>query len=170
MKKIRNIVLMMTMLSLFSCSEFEPGGTATENLSGEWYVSVEVNEDGAWEDVTSAWLGVERITISTYNSAANVAGELIVDDGGNFWDFKGKVVADPAGYVFGSEAVIANLSYDSEFIIRDGRVTLGGGISRSGRAVDAISFTVTFSDDDPAYGFTYRLSGTRITGFPEDDY
>jgi len=171
-KKIYSLCMgLLLFAAVTSCdSEVDPGGTATQNLSGEWFVKVEILDEGERFDVTEFWLGVERILVSTYNTAANIPTEIFVDDNSNFWDFKGKVKADATNFVFGSADIITNLQYESQFIITDGKVLNGVGHSKTGVVTDSIMFTIKFNDDDPEWGTEYYFSGHRRTGFIEDEY
>ena len=169
MKKILYSLFLLFFVLASGCEDFDPGGTATQNLSGDWWVKVEMNDNGTWIDLTDEWIGVERIMITTYNTAANVPTEIFVDDNHNFWEFKGKVKADAANYTFGSSDPVTNLSYDdSEFTVTDGKVLKGAGRSRTGVVTDSITFMIKFNDDSDE--FDYRFSGHRRTGFTEDEY
>lgn len=171
MKKIIYSLLFFLLVAATGCEKFEAGGTATQNLSGDWWVKVELdNGDNSWTDLTTSWLGVERIMVNTYNTADNVPTEIFVDDNKNFWEFKGKVKADAANFTFGSDDEVQNYHYDSKFKVTEGKVLEGVGRSQTGVITDSIVFVVRFDDDTPPYGDTYRISGHRRTGFNEDEY
>ena len=76
-----------------SCEKDEIGGTATEALAGEWYVTVDA-VDASGNVVGEDFFGLGRVMMNTYNTAANNANEIWVDDCGNFWEFKVKASAD----------------------------------------------------------------------------
>ena len=52
-------------------------------------------------------------------------------------------------------------------IITNGKVLLGAATNLHGMPNDSITLDITFNDDDPAYGYIYRLSGQKYTGFYE---
>ena len=72
-------------LGLLSCEKDEPGGTATESVAGEWYVSFSmIDSDG---DTTNAadlvgvgWFDAEKGIIRTFNTAANVPDKMFISD------------------------------------------------------------------------------------------
>jgi hypothetical protein len=171
MKKRLYSILLGLLVAVTGCdNDTDAGGTTARNLAGEWWVKVEIRDDGNWEDITAAWLGVDRILVSTYNTAANLPTEIFVDDHANFWDFKGKVKADAVNFTFGAPDIVTNLQYDdSEFIVNEGKVLKSVGFSKTGVATDSITFIVSFNDDDPEW-LEYRFSGHRRTGFLEDEY
>lgn len=76
---------MILSLGLLSCEKDEPGGTATENVAGEWYVSVDaVLSDGttvsAADMVKKTFWTNEKGIIRTYNTAANVPDKMYISD------------------------------------------------------------------------------------------
>ena len=79
---------MFACLLFASCEKEMPGMTETVDLAGQWYVQVDY-VDG--EDVYEDFYGIGRILMLTYNTSANKADEMIIDDLGNFWEFKVKV-------------------------------------------------------------------------------
>jgi hypothetical protein len=179
MKKILYYSSLVLMLAATSgCEKYEVDGTATQNLSGDWWVKWEYfdTDDNDWVDITGYLFGVERFLFNTYNTAANVPTEIFVDDNKNSWEIKGKVKADAANLTFGSPDPVLNLTYeDSEFIVTDGKVVKGVGRSKTGVKTDSIIFILTLSDDDGliydnAWETQYRISGHRRTGFQEDEY
>lgn len=166
MKKIITILLASLAVGLYSCSEFEPGGTASKNIAGNWYVTVSVPgaEEGEWEEISNYF------EIATYNTAANTPGQFFIDDQNHYWHFKGKVVANPSNYSFGAiNDTVQNYSYDSRFVVYGGKVLKGMGRSVSGVKTDSIVFYVKFDDDAPEpYITEYKFSGHRKTGYLED--
>lgn len=178
MKKVLYSLLFLAFVAV-SCEKYEPGGTATQSISGDWWVKVEYYDaaSNTWEVAIPY-----GVVIHTYNTAANVPTEIFIDDfyGGEpteptFWDIKGKVRANAENATFGSTDTIANLAYDSQFIIVDGQVLKGVGHSKTGITTDSIVFFIKFSDDQIAldeygWGENYKVSGHRRTGFTEDEY
>lgn len=162
--------MMCAGLLLVSCEKDEVGGTATEALAGEWYVTmdaVDANGNVVYEDV---W-GVGRQILLTYNTVANIPTEMYVDDIGNFWEFKIKVKCDADARTFSGSSV-ANEYYDCNVTIEEGKILPGVATTPHGTPADSISFYVSFSDDPyPAdYGYAkYHISGYRYTGLAEDD-
>ncbi len=85
MKNKIYLLLMILSFGLLSCEKDEPGGTATENVAGEWFVAVDaVLSDGTI--ISSAELTEEGIwfaekgIIRTYNTAANVPDKMYISD------------------------------------------------------------------------------------------
>jgi hypothetical protein len=173
MKNILYSTLFALLFVAVSCEKYEPGGTATQNLSGDWWIGIEY-----FDESTSAWVAYQPVGtcfFTTYNTAANVPTEIFIDDhyegSPTFWDMKGKVKANAGNFSFGSTDTVTNLSYDdSQFIVTDGKVIKGVGRSKTGVITDSIVFVVKFNDDSPAWATEYRLSGHRRTGFNEDEY
>lgn len=164
MKKNLLFILIALTFSFTACDDYEPGGTATEALAGDWFVTYSVQEGNEWVVKSNPFL------LTTYNTAANVATEMFVDDHSNFWDFKGKVSADPSKLTFGSDNEVENISYESKFKVKDGQLFPKLAHSPSGVVTDSIVFYVSFNDDATPYSTTYRVSGFRRTGFNEDEY
>lgn len=152
---------------LASCQHKEqPGMTATVDMAGQWYVQCDlIDGDDVYEDV----YGIGRFLVLTYNTAANDPKEMILDDLGNFWEFKVKIACDPLNKTF-SASEAQNLVPDYEKLVcevSNGKIVYGGTTTPSGQPADCITFDISFSDDDE--GIVYRLSGWRYTGFELDD-
>ena len=101
---------------------------------------------------------------------------MIVDDLGNFWQFKVKVATDQQALTFSTNTTENNnLVADYEDInvqISGGTILPQAGHQNNGSPADSIVFYVSFSDDGyPAkYGFTnYKVSGVRYSGLEEND-
>lgn len=170
MKKIIFLGMMFACLFLSSCEKDKIGGTATESLAGEWYVTSDaINADGSiWSE---DFFGIGRFLISTYNTANNVSSELWVDDAKNFWEFKVKAKVDPNTLTFSVED--ADNAYSiSKVTVLGGKILLDAATTPSGMPADSIIFEVSFNDDTypGEYGFArYRISGYRYTGFTGDE-
>ena len=173
MKKILLFVCIAAGLVLTSCEKIEVGGTATQALAGEWYVTVDaVDEKGELVYTGEEFFGMGQFHVNTYNTAANVANEMWVDDLGNFWEFKVKTAADVNNYTFSTPDSAANAYYDCKVLIEGGKILPAAATTPHGTAADSIVFYVSFSDDTyPAtYGYAkYKISGYRYTGLASDD-
>jgi len=180
MKKVLYFAALLFCTSLVSCEKDEAGGTATESMAGEWYVTVDpADANGQVVPGFEDMFGLGRVNMLTYNSAANVASELIVDDIGSFWTFCVKTVANSADQTFASAApasandTINNLKGDGIWVtISDGKILPKAGRQNNGSVADSIVFYVSFSDDPypAAYGYkNYKVSGIRYSGLEEND-
>ena len=182
MKKIFYLATALLCAFVTSCSKDEIGGTATEATAGNWYVTVDaadengnvyIDGDGdAWYDP----FGKGRITMLTYNTAKNDPTEMIVEDMGNFWEFKVKVKCDQNARTFETTTTENNnmvAGYeDINVTITGGKIMPKAGHQNNGSPADSIVFYVTFSDDpNPAkYGYAkYKVSGVRYSGLVEND-
>ncbi|MGM9811196.1 MAG: lipid-binding protein [Paludibacteraceae bacterium] len=176
MKKVVYGMLMLCAVLLASCEKEEIGGTAVESLSGQWYVHVDaIDLDG------SVWAedpyGLGNILLLTYNTNANDADSLIVDDLAYFWEFKVTVPCALSTGTFGwssSEKSSTNLvpDYGIQVPLWEGKILKGAATTPSGMPADSIVFNVLFEDDtNPAdYGFShYQIAGYRYTGLAADE-
>jgi hypothetical protein len=182
MKKVLYFAALLFCAALTSCEKEEIGGTATESMAGDWYVTfdaadengnVYVDSDGdAWTDP----FGVGQVHVATYNTAANTGSELIVDDLGSFWEFKVKASCDQQGLTFQTNTsdnnnMVADYE-DINVTITGGKILPKAGHQKNGSPADSIVFYVSFSDDDysAAYGYAkYKVSGIRYSGLEEND-
>jgi hypothetical protein len=157
-----------------SCEKDEIGGTATESMAGEWYVTVDA-VDAAGNVVYSddELFGLGNIMLNTYNTASNASDKLYVDDRGNFWEFKARVNCDLSSLTFQSNGGVANEAYDGcDVTISGGKILPKAATNPHGTAADSIVFYVSFSDDEypDLYGYAkYKISGYRYTGLTSDD-
>ena len=164
-------------MGLTSCEKEDIGGTATESMAGEWYVTVDAadangNVVEGFEDL----FGLGKIHVLTYNASDNNPNVLIVDDLQNFWAFKVKTNCDQNTLSFAtSTSDNNNLVTDYEDInvtITGGKIIKNGGVQNNGSKADYIEFYVSFSDDPypAAYGYAnYKVSGVRYSGLAEND-
>ena len=164
------LVALVGMFTFVSCdpeTDEKAGGTAVEKMAGHWVVTVDaVDEDG---NVIDENLLGKKIDHNTYNTAANEADKMWLDDGGNFYNVKMKV--NVTDYKNGKFEAIPNTSYNPsddsagnvEFL--KGQVLYGQGKNLHGAPVDSICYTVKFDDDED--GLIYRVSGKRYSGFTE---
>lgn len=171
MKKYISMFL-VALLGMFTFGSCEPetdekaGGTAVEKMAGRWVVTVDaVDEDG---NVIDENLLGKKIDLNTYNTAANDADKMWLDDAAfygvkmkvNITDYKnGKFEATPNTCYNPSDDEAGNV----EFL--KGQVLYGQGKNIHGAPVDSICYTVKFDDDED--GLIYRVSGKRYSGFTE---
>lgn len=186
MKNYFILLFVSLAVSLCSCQdEVEPGGTAVENMAGDWWVTYQSSvaeydylidsigampsestiESWKWDYILSDALPTR---LTTYNTASNATDSMFINDGGNYWDYKVKVGVDYANKTFKCDSV-GNLSYDSGVKVIGGKILKDAATSPSGMPVDSIVFYIRFYDDEN--GFTYtKVSGFRRTGFGKDDF
>ena len=163
MKKVLYLAtLLLCAVLTTSCEKEEVGGTATESLAGEWYVTANIVDNG---QVIEDPYGIGRFNILTYNTSANTGDEIWVDDMDNFWSFKVKASADVNALTF-SASNVQNQSYDCTVTITNAKVIKKGGVQNNGSPADYITMDVEFSDDP---GTIYRLEGVRYSGLAEND-
>lgn len=163
------LVALLGMFTFGSCdpeTDEKAGGTAVEKMAGRWVVTVDaVDEDG---NVIDENLLGKKIDLNTYNTAANDADKMWLEDA-KFYGVKMKV--NITDYNNGKFEATPNTSYNPsyneagnvEFL--KGQVLYGQGKNLHGAPVDSICYTVKFSDDDNA--LIYRISGKRYSGFTE---
>ena len=161
MRKILFSVFIVLAILAVSCKKTLPdiGQTATQKASNGWWVNYYV--DGAPQLPSPVFF-------TTYNSSSS-ADSMWIDDLSKFWQFKGKVKIDYPSLTFGATGS-ENDYYPSTANIANGKILPKAGHSRAGNVTDSIYMEIQFSDDSPAFGTTYIISGTARTGFIEDDY
>lgn len=161
MKKIIYLgVFVVSALLMISCEKDEIGGTATENVAGEWKVTA-TEVDANRKEVKR----LSNILIATYNSAANSATEIWVDNNNKLLKFKVKAKADMNTLTF-SVANGANAYGGEQTTLKDGEILMVQATTPSGMPADSIICYVSFSDNP---GKEYKLSGYRRTGFAADE-
>ena len=180
MKKLLYLCVAILSMTFASCSKDEVGGTATQALAGEWYVTVDaVDAQGntVYEDV----YGLGKVLMNTYNTSANVADQMWIDDNNNFWSFKVKMTSDVQNLTFSTNGQVTNTkitapengdSYYCKVNVEGGKVLPKAGTTPHGTPADSIVFYVSFDDDTnpAAYGYAkYKVSGIRYTGLTQDD-
>ena len=177
MKKVLYFAALLFCVGLTSCEKEEIGGTATESMAGDWYVTVDAaDENGNVVAGLEDPFSLGRVHMLTSNTAANLPTEMIVTDLGNFWEFKVKVACDQQGLAFSTTTTENNnLWVDYEDInvtITGGKIMPKAGRQNNGSVADSIVFYVSFSDDPypAAYGYKqYKVSGIRYSGLEEND-
>lgn len=183
MKKIFYFAtLLLAVVLMGSCSKDDIENTATVNLAGDWYVTVDAVDDNGNVVIPDDQLfGMGRIHVLTYNTANNVPNELYVEDEGNFWNFKVQTTSDANALTFSSNGAAQNEAhnndadntlYDIQVNVSDGKIIKDGGRQKNGSVTDSISFYVSFSDDSypEQNGYTkYHVHGVRYSGLVEND-
>ena len=169
MKKYISLAFMAVALSFgfVSCSvetNEEPGGTNVEKMAGRWNVQVDaVDESGnvVYEDP----YGIGKITIMTFNTAANNINEMWLDDNGKFWSFKMKVDVNYRERTFSCAEQDYDAAGSGTAVVTNGKILENAAKNLHGMPNDSIVFNIKFSDDNN--GLLYRFSGQRYTGFIE---
>ncbi|WP_339735453.1 lipid-binding protein [uncultured Sunxiuqinia sp.] len=166
------VLLISGLFFVTSCEKEEIGGTATESMAGEWYVTgVAVDADGNIVYSDDDLFGLGHFHLDTYNTSANNTTEMWIDDNENFWDFKAKISVDLNTMTFQASDA-QNEYYDMQVTVSDGKIMLGAATTPSGMPADSIVFLVNFSDDTypEDFGFdSYRIAGFRYTGLTGDE-
>jgi hypothetical protein len=149
-------ILGLFVIGISSCKKDEViGGTAVQDMSGEWFL--QENGEGGY------------IKIVTYNTSDDSSTQMWFDDEGTLWDVKGKVNVDVNNKTF-SGTDIENQIYESKFTVTNGKIIKGGAKGPVSNSVtDAISFDISFDDDDEP-GKVYHFVGYHRTKFPGDDH
>lgn len=159
MKKYLILLLTALSVSFTSCdNETEPGGTAVEKMAGDWWVTATIMQNGN----ETGDSGAGHFRMYTYNTAANVPTEMWLEDGGNFRNYKVRVNVDYNARTFTTNDFVEGVR------ITEGKIMEGAATTPSGMPADSIVYMIQF-DDDPN-GLTYKISGFRRTGFPNDDF
>lgn len=173
MKKL--IYLLASLLAVFvmsSCEKEDAGGTATEALAGEWYVTADAVDDNG-NVVYSDLFGLGKFHLLTFNTSSNVSNQMYVSDEGNFWGFKVLSNCDLNAMTFSTSGAVQSIGADTcNVTITGGKILPKAGKQNNGSVADSIVFYVTFSDDPypAAYGYSkYKISGVRYSGLTEND-
>jgi len=158
MKKILYIAIVaLTAFTVSSCRKDRViGGTAVQNLSGQWWVKTE-GSDGSKSGYYA---------LNTFNTAANLPTEMWIDDGNNYYGLHAKIATNADALTFSANAA-TELYFNVKVTITDGKVLLGVGKgSGTQTKTDSIYFKATFTGDPVVY--TYK--GYKRTGFTADDH
>ncbi len=164
----------------------EPGGTNVEKMAGRWEVTVDAYDETGnllYEDP----YGMGVIEIQTYNTSDNSMDKMWIYDIHNFWDIKFKANVNYVSRTFSATDVPYNADFqeiadsqakgvmlydeDGNELIAEkatityGKILEGAAKNLHGKPNDSIVFDIKFTDD--SYGFVYRISGQRYTGFYE---
>ena len=120
------------------------------------------NEDGSVNEVL-----VENSRLMTYNTAQDVDNAMWMNfNNDSFWSLKFVIPVNYGAKTFSCSDLKCNDADDAPNItVTDGRVLLGKGHNLHGMPADSIVFNAKFSDDKD--NLTYRIAGTRHSGFTE---
>lgn len=151
-------VLLIISFLITGCEKDEAGGTATQNMAGEWWVQIKVGNSLVVPDY---------FKMLSYNTSANVANEMWLDDQEHIWPFKFKVSADQVAKTFianNAKSLYSNITVT----VLNGKVLSNASKGPVSKAVtDSIYFEAAFSDDP---GTIYKFTGYARTRFAEDDH
>ena len=159
------LAVALVAFGIQSCAKEEIGGTAVQDMCGEWYVTVDAvdaNGNVVYEDP----YGVGTFMMFTYNTNANVPTEFYIDDDYNFWAFRVIANVDYANKTFQVSNAIDDYYGISVDIVK-GSIVKDGAKSDAGYTADSISFMVRFEDDEDAadgYWDYLWIHGYRRTG------
>lgn len=154
LKKLSYLFLSLAfVISFLSCDQVESvpdeSGILISEVTGTWVVDMVWDGDPAGTN-----------TISIYNTGANDAGFMWIDDQEHSWGLKAKVPLNLGAMTFsGSE--LDELYYGVTVTITDGVIVKNGTTAPSGDVVDSISFKAEFSDIP---GEIWEYSGYKSTG------
>lgn len=152
-------ILLSVAVLITACQKDEKvGGTATETVSGEWWIQIAVDNTP---------IVPNYFKILTYNTSENLPTKIWLDDQANLWPFKFKADVDPVNLTFSATDATSEYS-DITVKVNNGKVLQGvtkGPVSQA--ITDSIYFEAEFSDDP---GVIYQLSGYRRTRFDGDDH
>jgi hypothetical protein len=177
MKKIVYMAASLLLcLTVFSCSKEDVGGTATESMAGDWYVTCDaVDENG---QVVIEDFNEGLFHILTYNTVENVPTKLYVDDEENMLGLKVVATSDMNAMTFSTpDTLDVECGYLARYvngraIVTDGKIVKNGGHQKNGSVADSISFYVEYSQDalaeDNGYK-KYHFHGVRYSGLVEND-
>jgi hypothetical protein len=161
MKNILILILVLGATCMWACSKDLPdaGGTTTEALSNEWWVTDN---------------GSKVRKISTYNTSSNPDSMWISMSAkrdpltlrGDTFQIKVKV--DPASLTFSVQNAKNFLKYTINSVnITNGKVIPKGGTSKTGNITDSIYMEAEYSSDP---GVKHILTGVARSRFEADDY
>jgi hypothetical protein len=187
MKKYISMLMAACAVVLCSCdpeTNEEAGGTAVEKMAGTWTVTFEQSVDEyyaiaygeedpnldsktaeqldalEWADVYN----VGKVTVLTFNTAANDADKMWIQDD-EFWGTQVKCDVDYAARTFQAKDVEPYEGCTMNII--GGKVLEKAATTPRGVAADSIVAYIKYSDD--GNGFTYmKMSGYRYTGYEAD--
>lgn len=171
MKKVIYILFILFLgVSFQSCEkEIESGGTAVEQLSGDWFVRYDHESYG--EDP----FGSGFTPLMTFNTAKDDGTEIWITDDGNFWKpgYKVKVSVNVANLTFGSDQALVNSvdGYEIGVKIMNGKIIKNAVTQPSGYVSDSIYFEIWFEDLEDATGIAndkLLVGGFKRSGFTED--
>jgi hypothetical protein len=158
MKKYLIYTVFLFVVAFSSCDvkeEYEQINSQVMEASGEW-----------WIKFSKTGYETGYLKVLTFNTAADVATEMWISDNGNWKNIKVKCPVNIENLTFAGTN-LANAATSMTVVIKNGKITKGGGLSTSGVVTDKISFEIELSSEP---GVTYKAEGTRKTGFVEDEH
>jgi len=184
MKKVLYFAALLFCAGMTSCEKEEIGGTATENMAGQWVVQIDaIDDSGNPIEQGEDYFGLGNTIMLTYNTSGNSATEMWIDDMGEYdlatqygnpaypnYSLKTKVAINQDALTFSSSNA-ANESGAFSVSI-DGKILKGAGRQNNGSPADSIVFFVTYTNDPwyPDDGYTkYKVSGIRYSGLVENE-
>lgn len=173
MKKIFSAIMIAAaaMLGISSCStetDESAGGTAVQDMAGNWEVVIDVMEVDENGDTIhyGDYYNYGTLSFFTYNTNDNSSDFIYVDDLGKFWTVKAKVGCDLSNLTFFADNAdnLYASEEEPETCKVSGRVMPGAATNLHGKPNDSIYVDFEFSLDP---GVIYRYAGQRYTGFYE---
>ncbi|MDB5157873.1 MAG: hypothetical protein JWR50_2580 [Mucilaginibacter sp.] len=148
--------LFALVVTIVSCKkDYKNGNTATVAVAGEWVVTT-AGDDGSLSPAYA---------LLTYNTAANKADSLWIDDGNNYYGLKARINCNVSNLTFNANNA-DELYFGVQVTITDGKILKNAAIAPSSKdKTDSIYFKAKFTGDP----VTYTYSGYRRTGFAGDD-
>lgn len=185
MKKLVYFAALLLTVAFTSCEKEDIGGTATESMAGQWYVTVDaVGDDGNAISGGEDYLGYGRQIILTYNTSSNLTDSMWISSNGaynlpTYYDvssypnycFTAKVAIDIQNQTF-KATESKNINGDYPVTITDGKILYKAGKQNNGSPADSIVFFISFKGDPwyPGDGYAkYKVSGVRYSGLEEND-
>lgn len=158
MKKYLIYIFAFVTVLITSCDmkeDYEQINSQVVDAAGEW-----------WIKFSKADYETGYLKVHTFNTAADIATEMWISDNGNWKDIMFKCPVDIAKLTF-EGTNLDNIKSDATIEVKNGKIEKNTGLSTSGVVCDKISFEIIFSDEP---GVVYQASGTRKTGFIEDEH
>lgn len=139
-------------------SEPDTSDVVIEEITGTYFVQTFLGDD----------LVLDYESINIYNTAANTATEMWIDDNEHIWPFKVKSPLNLDDLTFSGTTLESEILIDNEIVtmtITNGKITKDDTKTTGGNISDGISFDAEFSDD---LGNIYTIKGYKHTGFIAD--
>lgn len=188
MKKILYFATIIFALALTSCSKEEPGGTETQSMAGEWYVTVEALDAAGnvveLEDVCPE----SPVIIRTFNTSSNSSNKMYISDCSTYsygveyagshgyyelFGFYMPLDVNLANGTFATPAEAKNLMPNyyysnwaeygypeySSITITNGKVVMNGGKQNNGSVADLIEFDIKVVNDYYDFGYADTEAG-----------
>ncbi|MFV0530976.1 MAG: lipid-binding protein [Flavobacteriales bacterium] len=163
MKYVKNILASLVItVFVISCDKGgdpDPGGTAVEQMAGDWYVKYLVN---------GVDVGNGYNLLSTYNTSANVSTEMWVDNHNlSLSPLKVKANSNIGNLTFSGTDLENIAGINLTTTIHEGKVLKNVATTSGGNTSDSIYFQFE-SITNP--GVIYVVGGYKRTGFAEDEH